>query len=98
MAMSNKIHKFYQNGMYILLDVNSSTVHLIDKTVYDVMDYFDGTNDAEVIEKLSGTYDKKDLEEILVELHELMDKGELFAPDIDVPPYFGETGLVKSMC
>ena len=40
---SNKIHKFYQNGMYILLDVNSSTVHLIDKTVYDVMDYFDGT-------------------------------------------------------
>ena len=55
---SNKIHKFYQNGMHILLDVNSSTVHLIDKTVYDVMDYFDGTNDDEVVEKLSGTYDE----------------------------------------
>ena len=27
-----------------------------------------------------------------------MERGELFAPDIDVPPYFGETGLVKSMC
>ena len=95
---SNKIHKFYQNGMYILLDVNSSTVHLIDKTVYDVMDYFDGTNDDEVVEKLSGTYDETDLREILVELHELMERGELFAPDIDIPPYFGETGLVKSMC
>ena len=98
MAMSNKIHKFYQNGMYILLDVNSSTVHLIDKTVYDVMDYFDGTNDDEVIKNLADKYDEKDLREILEELHELMERGELFAPDIDVPPYFGETGLVKSMC
>ena len=98
MAMSNKIHKFYQNGMYILLDVNSSTVHLIDKTVYDVMDYFDGTNDEEVIKTLADKYDEKDLREILEELHELMERGELFAPDIDVPPYFGETGLVKSMC
>ena len=98
MAMSNKIHKFYQNGMYILLDVNSSTVHLIDKTVYDVMDYFDGTNDEEVIKNLADKYDEKDLREILEELHELMERGELFAPDIDVPPYFGETGLVKSMC
>lgn len=84
MAMSNKIHKFYQNGMYILLDVNSSTVHLIDKTVYDVMDYFDGTNDEEVIKNLADKYDEKDLREILEELHELMERGELFAPDIDV--------------
>ena len=71
--------------MYILLNVNSSTVHLIDKTAYDVMDYFDGTNDDEVVEKLSGTYDETDLREILVELHELMERGELFAPDIDIP-------------
>ena len=72
MVMSNKLHKFYQNGMYILLDVNSSTVHLIDKTVYDVMDYFDGTNDEEVIKNLADKYDEKDLREILEELHELM--------------------------
>ena len=62
---SNKIHKFYQNGMYILLDVNSSTVHLIDETVYDVMDYFDGTNDDEVVAKLSTKYAETDLREIL---------------------------------
>ena len=84
MAMSNKIHKFYQNGMYILLDVNSSTVHLIDKTVYDVMDYFDGTNDEEVIKNLADKYDEKDLREILEELHELMERGELFAPKIAI--------------
>ena len=97
MAMSNKIHKFYQNGMYILLGVNSSTVHLIDKTVYDMMDYFDGTNDDEVVEQLKDRYDAGEMREILGELHELMKRGELFAPDIPVPPYFGEKGIVKSM-
>ena len=28
--MQKKIHKFVQNGMYILLDVNSGAVHVID--------------------------------------------------------------------
>lgn len=97
--MSNKnIHKFYQNGMYILLDVNSSTVHLIDETVYRVMDYFDGNNDEEVIQKLKGEIPEADLKEILEELHELMKRGELFAPEITEPPYFKENALVKSMC
>ena len=41
---------------------------------------------------------KKTFVKFLEELHELMERGELFAPDIDVPPCFGETGLVKSMC
>ena len=97
--MSNKnIHKFYQNGLYILLDVNSSTVHLIDETVYRVMDYFDGNNDEEVIQKLKGEILEADLKEILEELHELMKRGELFAPEITEPPYFKENALVKSMC
>ena len=46
--MQKKIHKFVQNGMYILLDVNSGAVHVVDKMIYDMMDYFDGENDAEV--------------------------------------------------
>ena len=47
--MSTKIHKFVQNGMYILLDVNSGAVHVIDKMIYDIMDIFNGKNDNEVI-------------------------------------------------
>ena len=82
--MKAKIHKFEQNGEYILLDINSGAVHVIDKMIYDMMDIFDGENDGEVLEKLSGSYPKADLEEALAELHELMEAGELFAPDIDV--------------
>ena len=96
--MKAKIHKFEQGGHYILLDINSGAVHVIDKMIYDMMDMFDGTNDAAVIEQFEDTYPRTDLEEACGELHELMDEGELFAPDIDVPPTFKVRGLVKSIC
>ena len=96
--MSTKIHKFVQNGMYILLDVNSGAVHVIDKMIYDIMDIFNGKNDNEVINNLKSQYTENDLKEALDELHILMDKNQLFAPDIDVPPTFKAKGLVKSLC
>ena len=96
--MKAKIHKFEQNGSYILLDINSGAVHVIDKMIYDIMDIFDGSNDAAVREALAGQYDAAELTEALGELHELMAQGELFAPDIDVPPTFKQSGIVKSLC
>jgi len=96
--MNGKIHKFVQNGVYILLDVNSGAVHVIDKMIYDIMDYFNGNNDNEVIDRLTGDYTEAELKEALEELHILMDKNQLFAPDIDVPPTFKAKGLVKSLC
>ncbi len=96
--MKEKIHKFQQNGMYILLDINSGAVHVIDKMIYDIMDSFDGTNDAAVVSRLQGTYPAAELKESLGELHALIEAKQLFAPDIDVPPTFAEEGIVKSMC
>lgn len=88
------IHKFKQGDDYILLDVNSGAVHLIDELTYKILDDFDGTNDAQILEK----YHAEDTAEILSELHALIDAGELFAPDIDVPPTFATRGVVKSLC
>jgi len=96
--MKEKIHKFQQNGMYILLDINSGAVHVIDKMIYDIMDTFDGNNDADVVSRLQAVYPVADLRESLDELHALIAAKELFAPDIDVPPTFAEEGIVKSMC
>ena len=96
--MKAKIHKFEQGGHYILLDINSGAVHVIDKMIYDMMDTFDGTNDEAVVAALKDVYPEADLREALGELHELMEMGELFAPDIDVPPTFKQKGLIKSIC
>ena len=96
--MKAKIHKFEQGGHYILLDINSGAVHVIDKMIYDMMDTFDGANDEAVVAALKDAYPEADLREALGELHELMEMGELFAPDIDVPPTFKQKGLIKSIC
>lgn len=93
-----KIHKFYSNGMYIMLDINSGAVHVIDKMIYDMMDLYDGTNGEAVLEKYSAVYDRGDLAEALEELDGLIATQELFAPNIDVPPTFSEKPLVKSLC
>ncbi|MEN6566736.1 MAG: thioether cross-link-forming SCIFF peptide maturase [Veillonellales bacterium] len=92
------IHKFHVNNMYILLDVNSGAVHVIDKMVYDIMDSFDGSNGEEVLWKLSGRYNPADLREALAELGSLIEREELFAPVLTVPPTFSAKPLVKSLC
>ena len=88
------IHKFKQGDDFILLDVNSGAVHLIDEQTFKILDDFDGTND----EKILAKYPADDTAEILGELHELIDAGELFTPEIEVPPTFAARGVVKSLC
>ena len=92
------IHKFKQGGQNILLDVNSGAVHLVDDMTFEIMDIFNGSNDAEVFTALEIKYPRAELIETLGELHELIDAEELFAPDLEVPPTFKSVGIVKSLC
>lgn len=96
--MEHKIHKFYLNDLYILLDVNSSTLHILDKITFDILDIFTGQNHAEVMAALSGTYSTDELQEALAELGQLMEQGLLFAPNLGVPMSFSEQPIVKSVC
>ena len=88
------IHKFKQGDDFILLDVNSGAVHIVDELTFKILDDYDGTNDAEILSK----YPDADTAEILDELHQLIANGELFAPEIDVPLTFASRGVVKSLC
>ncbi|HEY3424725.1 MAG TPA: thioether cross-link-forming SCIFF peptide maturase [Negativicutes bacterium] len=92
------IHKFLINDMYIVLDINSGSVHVVDQLVYDIMDSFDGNNDDAVVLGLNGVYPESTLREALAELHELIADERLFAPELDVPPIFSAKPLVKSLC
>ena len=93
-----KIHKFQLNGMYIMLDINSGVVHIIDEMIDKIMDIYNGSNKAEVIDALSTFYPESELNEALLELDELIDNKDLFAEDLSVPPTFSEEPLVKSLC
>lgn len=96
--MHHTIHKFYLNGLYVLLDVNSGAVHILDKLTYDVLDTFDGSNDEAVVEAWGETYSDQEVREALVELRQLMDLQLLFAPELTVPLTFSDKPIVKSLC
>ena len=92
------IHKFKQGEDFILHDVESGAVHLVDEMIFDLLDVFTGENDSEVKEKFSEKYPAAEIDEALDELRQLIDAGELFAPENNIPPVFAATGIVKSLC
>ena len=92
------IHKFVVNGEYILLDVNSGSVHVLDQVAYRVLDFFDGTNDSAVIAAGAADFGEPAVRETLAELHELIASGQLFSADAEIPPVFAVKPIVKSLC
>ena len=97
------IHKFKQNGMDILLDVNSGGVHIIDDLTYDLLDYvqppLEGECPAEALSALSDKYPEQELREVWEELKSLYKDGILFSED-DYEKYANTAvaSPIKSMC
>ena len=92
------IHKMRLDDNMAVLDVNSGAVHLVDDVIYDLLDYYDGSNGEEAVAALKERYSEEDLREALGEMQELQDNGLLFSPGFDVPPTFAEKPIVKSLC
>ena len=58
------IHKYSMNGLHIVLDVNSGAVHIVDKVVYDVLDFYKDCSFDELCEKLGDSYSEQELKEL----------------------------------
>ena len=93
-----QVHKFKINDLFIVLDINSGAVHVVDSLVYEILDIFNGDNEAEVMAAFSDKYEIAALTEAVTELKELMGAGQLFAPELTVPLTFRDKPLVKSLC
>lgn len=97
------IHKYEMNGLYIVLDVNSGGVHIVDKLTYDLLDHaappFADTCPEAVLEALGGEYDRQELIDCYAELKELYQQKILFAED-EYEKYarFAAPAPIKAMC
>lgn len=93
------IHRFRQNGLNIVMDVNSSIVHVVDDMAYDVLGFYTGKNRDAVLSALSVRYDPKELNEVMDDLDELIKKGQLFAPmDPNFQIAVEDRPIVKALC
>lgn len=79
------IHKYMLNGYYIVLDVNSGAVHVVDELSFALLDYLDENmteqcpNQAK--QALEGKYSTEDIEACYKELYALYKAGQLFSAD-----------------
>lgn len=93
------IHKFKQNGMDIVLDVNSGIVHVVDDMTYDVLDWYRGDNREEVLAHLADRYDASELGEVMDDLDGLIAKGMLYAGmDPDYKVAIEDRPIIKALC
>ena len=82
------IHKYYLGGLYIVLDVNSGGVHIVDELTYDLLDDaqppFSEECPQEILDKLSAKYDPAEIRECYQELtslyEEMPEVGDLEQP------------------
>lgn len=96
------IHQYKSNGYNIVLDVNSGAVHVVDEVTYDVISLFEELDADSIIEKLGQEYPKEDIREVIEEVKQLREDGQLFTEDIYQPfvEKFKETRqtVVKALC
>ena len=99
------IHRFEMDGRYIVLDVCSGSVHVVDETAYRMIGMYPEMGREELIARAltwSGPEDEAELNEIYDEITALKDAGKLFAPDTFAPMAKElkrrTAGVVKALC
>lgn len=97
------IHKFKQNGLYIVLDVNSGGVHVVDELTYDLLDHIEPPLEGEcpeaAVAALVGKYSESDIRECYAELCSLYADKIIFSED-DYEKYAlsAVASPIKAMC
>ena len=75
------IHQYKNNGYNIVLDVNSGAIHVVDDATYEIIAMYEEHTKEEILDALSGQYDREGLAEAYDEVKELADDGQLFTED-----------------
>ena len=95
------IHKFKLEDNYYVIDVNSGSIHLVDKLIFDLLIDDDKLAPIEkVIEIYNGVYSSEEIKEAYEDLEELVKEEALYSKD-----YYEEIALkdegddyVKALC
>lgn len=94
------IHKFSQQGLYIVMDINSGAIHCVDEITYKCLDFITPPLTKEVPETLFENldYSKEELEEAYSEIFELYEAEMLFTPDEHYNINSNVDSPIKALC
>ena len=95
---TNLIHKFYLNDKYVILDIYSGAVHVVDEIIYDLVDYMSKGLD-EAVKALSTKYEACDIKTAFKEVEELHKEELLFTEPIEATQLdLSKYNIVKALC
>ena len=96
------IHRYYNNGYYIVLDVNSGAVHVVDELAYEVIGLVDeACQPEEIVVRLKDRWPESDIREVLEDVEELKKQGVLFTEDTykdKIIDFKKRSTVVKALC
>ena len=104
------VHLYKNNEKNIVLDVNSGCVHVVDDIVYNVIERMKSIVEEnsdlyflkkEAIKICEGLCENEELEEIVNEILELYQNGQLFSKDIYkeyITDFKKRETVVKALC
>lgn len=92
------IHKFYLNDKYIVMDIHSGSVHVIDKLIFDILDLYKDMDLEEIIARLKDSYAEDVIKEGYKEIAYLEKEGLLFTSPMEMDFKYNEDNIVKALC
>lgn len=95
----NTIHKFYLNNRYIVLDIASGSVHVVDEIIYDLIGDYRKLSKEEIFKKYAMKYSFDDINTAIFEIEELIKEEMLFTEDKYLQkPLYNKQNIIKAMC
>ncbi len=94
------IHKYQYKDQYLVLDINSGAVHVVNQIVYDILDYYKESPLEEIPELLIEKYGRNDIVEALEDIKYLVDNEMLYSDDsqVTLDMLEGRGAVIKAMC
>lgn len=94
------IHKYQYKDQFIVLDINSGAVHVVNDIVYDILDYYKEKPLEEIPELLKDRYGREDVLEALEDINYLVENEMLYTDhsQVTMDMLEGRGAVIKAMC
>ena len=97
----NRVHFFRHNDVYILMDINSDSIHRIDALTFHLLEALkENPSEEAALEKMiQAGYPANEVHEVFSEIRDLAEEGILFSSGEEISAFQPEENpIIKAMC